>query len=237
LVYLSTFTSNTITNKSHKIISIFCKKALIIKATKDKFLSFLDKIVLIQIKFKESLISEHNKHSLLIGLWKNYIIELYNYYKSMKTKRGLIASKKIFSIKDSVRDSELKLLLQHSMIEYVQKYLLWKRSNSKKKMIQNFQKVISNENESISPQRSYNCENVSLIHSKKTKSSNMYLKAGNEIKERENNSGIPSKITTPPCYIFIPSKEKFIELILNAAGLNNKSPKSKLFPHSFTKNK
>jgi len=99
---------------------------------KKKFLDYEKQIRYIQAKFRQSVESEHNKFELLIRLWKNLSAELYNSYKSMKTKKSVLVSKKIICIKETERNAILQEELKKAKKEYVIKYLEWEKFQIKK---------------------------------------------------------------------------------------------------------
>lgn len=171
-------------------------------------------------------------------MWKKNVIELYNYYKNKKTKASSIACKKIFGISDSYRDKLLKIELKHSMQNYSKNYLSWKEKEKQQKNIKlkSFQTNIYKKGYLSSYLRESEGKNILDINDKRNEDNKNKnnLKNDNETNLQHNNLITTSKAINYPHYIFIPSKEKFKQMITNAAGISLYSPKAKFIPSSFS---
>lgn len=89
------------------------------------FFKCLDKIIILQRKFREYLEIKLKIFLDIIEKWKNVAGELYNQYKLNKTKNSMELARKIIKIKDADRDEIIRKEMYVYKRRFLKKYASW----------------------------------------------------------------------------------------------------------------
>ena len=148
--------------------------------------------------------------NFLLDLWKVRQQELYLEKKAIKTKKSQTLAKQILSIKNDMKETMIKEHYNQVRVQFINDYKEWfKQEQSKVWLIKKIEKNIIDISHDIKLGLTKN-----LVVLENQGRSRLATPKSDAINKKGN-----LKELRRPSFIFIPPKEKFFNMIINAAEI------------------